>query len=347
MAQYGTSRRFPAMAAAAMAGLLLAGCVNFSPLDNLKTAPPPTDSPFDRALFQDYSFLAHSFGDIGQASYTTFDQEGSISLAKNPNDTAALANAYASKALQLSSGLPVDPEPSRELASHELRDRLVRALDKGRDDVPRDAARAQADYDCWLMNATVASQAQASAACRSSLNITLPRLETEVHMSQDTAEATPPAAPSPAAPPPPSSANSMESNPTPAAPPAPSAAPPAATPPAAETASAPGYTVYFAFNSASLTPEDMGVLQKAIDDARAGGQPKITVVGHTDTAGGEAYNKKLSIKRADAVRDALVALGARREAIETEGVGESDLAVPTGNGVRQPKNRRAVFTLLI
>ena len=91
----------------------------------------------------------------------------------------------------------------------------------------------------------------------------------------------------------------------------------------------------------------MDVLQRAIADARAGGQPKIEVVGHTDTAGGEAYNLQLSTRRAEVVRDALVVLGARREAIETSGVGETDLAVQTADGVRNLENRRSVITLLI
>ena len=91
----------------------------------------------------------------------------------------------------------------------------------------------------------------------------------------------------------------------------------------------------------------MSVLQRAIADARAGGQPKIEVVGHADTSGGEDYNLHLSIRRAEVVRDALVDLGARREAIETAGVGETDLAVQTGDGVPNAKNRRSVITLVI
>ena len=188
MRQNGTSRRFPALVTAAAAGLLLAGCTNYSPLDDLKVTSAPSDSEFSQALFQDYAFLARSFGDVGQAGYTTFDQAGSVSLADSNSDLGALANAYASKALQLSKDLPVDPEPSRDLPSHTLRDRLVRALDKGRDEVPRDAARAQADYDCWMLNSNVAFQARAAAACRASLDITLPRLEAEVHAMPQSAE---------------------------------------------------------------------------------------------------------------------------------------------------------------
>ena len=342
MVQIGISRRFSAIVTGAAAGLLLAGCINFSALDDLKDAPPPNDSAFDKALFQDYAFLALSFSDIGQASYTSFDQEGSISLAATQNDIAGLANAYAAKAMLLSRGELADPEPSRNLASHALRDRLVRALEPGRDAFPRDAARAQADYDCWMLNAAVASQPRAAAQCRASLDVTLPRLESEVRTI----------APAPAA-----DATSTTAAPTTAAPaptpPAPASPAPAPPPPAtpgpqsSSSAKPPAYVVTFAFDSTTLTAHDMDVLQQAIADARAGGQPKIAVVGHTDTAGGEAYNLQLSTRRAEVVRNALVVLGAKREAIMTTGVGKADLAVPTADGVRNAENRRSVITLVI
>jgi outer membrane protein OmpA-like peptidoglycan-associated protein len=51
------------------------------------------------------------------------------------------------------------------------------------------------------------------------------------------------------------------------------------------------------------------------------------------------------VRRANVVKEALVDMGARRESIQTSGVGESDLAVQTGDGVKEPKNRRAVVTL--
>jgi OOP family OmpA-OmpF porin len=76
----------------------------------------------------------------------------------------------------------------------------------------------------------------------------------------------------------------------------------------------------------------MTMLQRAIADARAGG---------------EDYNLHLSIRRADVVRDAPVDLGARRKAIKTAGVGETDLAVQTGDGVRNADNRRSVITPVI
>jgi len=181
MAKNTVSRRILDVAAPAMAGVLLAGCVNFTALDDLKTAKP-AGSPFSQALFDDYAFIARSFGDVGQAGYTSFDQRNSMSLTATGYDVAALANNFASKALALSRGEQIDPEASHSLEAHTQRDRLVRALNAGRDGFPRDAARAQADFDCWMLNATVASQAGAAAQCRHSLDITLPRLEAEARV---------------------------------------------------------------------------------------------------------------------------------------------------------------------
>ena len=90
----------------------------------------------------------------------------------------------------------------------------------------------------------------------------------------------------------------------------------------------------------------MGVLHQAIEAAFTGRQSRITVVGHTDTSGTEALNKTLSLNRAKAVKAALVRMGARPAAVQISGVGESDLAVQTPDGVANAQNRRAVVTLL-
>ncbi len=113
-------------------------------------------------------------------------------------------------------------------------------------------------------------------------------------------------------------------------------------PPPAATAD---YTVYFNFDSWTLTGEQLTTLQNAINAARAGRQSSIIVVGHTDTSGSPGYNQALSLKRANVVTETLVDMGARREAIRVSGVGETDLAMPTADGVREPKNRRTVVTL--
>jgi hypothetical protein len=157
----------------------LAGCVNFSALDDLDTVPPPA-APFEQALFKNFAFLARSFGQVGQAQYGTFDQNASTSLAQTNGAIADLANAYAEKALKLTRDEVVDPEPSLDIKTHEMRDRLARALVTGREAFPRDAARAQADWDCWRLNSTVESLKAATESCRRSFETTLPRLEAEV-----------------------------------------------------------------------------------------------------------------------------------------------------------------------
>jgi outer membrane protein OmpA-like peptidoglycan-associated protein len=168
--------------------------------------------------------------------------------------------------------------------------------------------------------------------------VTLPRLEGEVQATtQKPAEAATPATSESTTPPAPAATTPAPATPAPATP----------EPQSSSSATSPTYVVNFAFNSTTLTHDAMSVLRRAIADARAGGQPKIEVVGHTDTVGGEAYNLHLSDRRAEIVRDALVDLGARREAIETRGVGKADLAVQTSDGVRNAENRRSVITLVI
>ena len=129
------------------------------------------------------------------------------------------------------------------------------------------------------------------------------------------------------------------------APPPPPPAPVQTTPIAAPTPAPADYTVLFDFDSWTLTAEDLKVITEVINNARAGGQGHITIVGHTDTSGSDAYNMKLSVKRANVVVEALVDLGARRAAIQASGVGKTDLAIQTGDNVKEGKNRRAVVTL--
>ena len=105
------------------------------------------------------------------------------------------------------------------------------------------------------------------------------------------------------------------------------------------------FTVYFDFDSWTLKAEQLTVLDQVISTARGGGQGNITVVGHTDTSGPADYNQKLSVRRANVVAEALVKMGARRAALHASGVGETDLAVETGDGVKEAKNRRTVLTL--
>lgn len=103
------------------------------------------------------------------------------------------------------------------------------------------------------------------------------------------------------------------------------------------------FTVYFPFNKSTLSPEGRSVIAEAVSTAKQGQMTHIAVTGHTDTVGSEQYNQNLSDRRADAVRKALLAEGVADESIATKGVGKSDLAVPTADGVKEPRNRRVVI----
>ena len=281
----------------AIAALTLSACASTSSLDDLANATP-TGSPFTQQLFKNYAYLANSFGGNGGGVDSDDD---SIFDSGSGSD---LAEAFATKALIAARGTEPEPEPSTDDASAQARGRLMAALAQGKDHFPVDAARAQTDYDCWMLNATVASQQAAAASCRDSFGASIARLEADLR---------------PAPPPP---------------------------PPAPAPAAAANYTVYFDFDSWTLSGEQLTVLQQAINAARTGQQTHITIVGHTDTSGSPDYNQGLSVKRANVVKDVLVQMGARPDSIQASGVGETDLAVPTKDGVKERQNRRSVVTLL-
>jgi OmpA-OmpF porin, OOP family len=123
-------------------------------------------------------------------------------------------------------------------------------------------------------------------------------------------------------------------------PPPAAAAPAAAVPPAAALANA-VYFVFFDFDKYAITPAAQDILNTVVSDARRTNANRLNVVGHTDTSGSPAYNQGLSERRASAVREALVQRGVPSGQITTRGVGESQPLIATGDGVREPSNRRA------
>ncbi|RAU23114.1 OmpA family protein [Paramagnetospirillum kuznetsovii] len=99
------------------------------------------------------------------------------------------------------------------------------------------------------------------------------------------------------------------------------------------------FIVYFDFNKATLTKQAMKTLKEV---AVASGEVKPTsiyVAGHTDTVGNNAYNDKLSAKRAKAVGDALAKMKVVTK-LDQKSFGEAKLAVPTKDNMKEGKNRR-------
>jgi hypothetical protein len=187
-----TFSRFLLRAAAGAALAFLCGCVNEYALDDLRSTTP-TGPAFSKALFRNYAALARSFGPVGVAAGVAFDRGGSLELTEMDSNIGALANHYAEKAIIAARGSNVEPESGIDVPTHKMRDRLIRVLERSKDSFPVDAARAQADFDCWMMNATVAALKKSSDTCRASLDISIAKLEGEARAPA----VTPPPAPVP------------------------------------------------------------------------------------------------------------------------------------------------------
>ncbi|HTR87371.1 MAG TPA: OmpA family protein [Reyranella sp.] len=111
-------------------------------------------------------------------------------------------------------------------------------------------------------------------------------------------------------------------------------------PPPPAPAAAPSYMVFFDWDRSDLSPQALSTIGQAAQSWKTGGNPKITAIGHTDTSGPADYNMALSLRRANAVKNALIQDGVPSAAIATVGKGETQPLVPTGDGVREPQNRR-------
>jgi OOP family OmpA-OmpF porin len=283
--------------------LALTACANFqaSELDAMQSASNGSGSPFTQALTQEYK------------SYSSSED----SLKDYPD-----ALHFSRKGLATSRGEVVLPEPIadwniREDYIHELsteRERLISAFDRGaRESNPQLTAHAQAKFDCWIEQQEEQWNQGAAPSCKNEYLAAMNELEAGL----------PPAAPPPAAPPAPTVANEYNVNP--------------AEPMKAENAM---YLVFFDWDQSTLTASALNILDVVANEVKTNPPGTVVVVGHADTSGPSDYNDRLSMKRAEAVRDALVQRGVPANIIQTSARGENELLVPTPDNVREPSNRR-------
>jgi outer membrane protein OmpA-like peptidoglycan-associated protein len=116
-------------------------------------------------------------------------------------------------------------------------------------------------------------------------------------------------------------------------------------PPAPAAPTAPSFMVFFDWDRSNLSQQALATIRQAADAYRTKGNARITATGHTDRSGPESYNMALSLRRANAVKDALVRDGVPATAISVLGKGEAQPLVPTADGVREPQNRRVEIVL--
>lgn len=104
----------------------------------------------------------------------------------------------------------------------------------------------------------------------------------------------------------------------------------------------------FDFDKAVLRPEGKTALDDVIAKAKGLKLEVILAVGHTDRIGKDAYNQKLSEKRAAAVKEYLVSKGIEANRVYTEGKGEKQPVTGDkckGLGAESGKNKKLVSCL--
>jgi outer membrane protein OmpA-like peptidoglycan-associated protein len=105
------------------------------------------------------------------------------------------------------------------------------------------------------------------------------------------------------------------------------------------------FILYFEHDSVDLTPKSQALLKKVLETIRDRSPVDISVVGHTDTVGKKEYNYALSLKRAVAVASILRRKGVDPSVLDITSHGKDNPLVPTGDQVREPRNRRVEITV--
>jgi len=151
----------------------------------------------------------------------------------------------------------------------------------------------------------------------------------------------------------------QEQAPQPAAPaPAPMAAPaPAAVPPVAAPKPKPkpkpvaekvtfAADVFFDFDKSVIKPDGKSKLDDLSSKMRGINLEVVIAIGHADATGPDAYNQKLSVRRAEAVKAYLVSKGTEANRVYTEGKGEKQPVASNKTKEGRAKNRRTEIEVI-
>ncbi len=134
-----------------------------------------------------------------------------------------------------------------------------------------------------------------------------------------------------------------EPQPVPVQAPAPAPKPMAAPAPAPEAPR--NYLVFFDWDKADLTADAQAIIKAAAANSKTMTVTRIETTGHADRSGTDAYNLRLSKRRADAVMGELARLGIPSKEIVVRWKGEREPLVQTPDGAREPQNRRVEIIL--
>jgi outer membrane protein OmpA-like peptidoglycan-associated protein len=104
--------------------------------------------------------------------------------------------------------------------------------------------------------------------------------------------------------------------------------------------------IFFETGKADLSPESRLDLDKVVDMMNKSPDMTMEIGGHTDHVGSETSNMKLSLDRANSVKDYLVEAGITADRLEVNGYGESNPIANNGTAKGRAANRRTEFMVL-
>jgi outer membrane protein OmpA-like peptidoglycan-associated protein len=100
------------------------------------------------------------------------------------------------------------------------------------------------------------------------------------------------------------------------------------------------FTLYFSTGSTDVTLDSQSTLAALFAEVAQRQAVEVQVTGHTDRVGTDARNDRLSLERAQAVREMLLQRGLKASFIRAVGRGEREPLVPTPDEQPEPRNRR-------
>lgn len=106
-----------------------------------------------------------------------------------------------------------------------------------------------------------------------------------------------------------------------------------------------GFTLYFVSDSDQLTEESRAAFEEVLAEVARRPAAEVVVTGHTDRVAPSDYNDRLSLQRAQAVRQLFVGRGLAPDSVFAAGRGEREPMVATADDVREAKNRRVEITV--
>ncbi len=103
---------------------------------------------------------------------------------------------------------------------------------------------------------------------------------------------------------------------------------------------------FFDYNKATLKPAAKDNLDRLAKDLKNMDLRSVTVTGHTDSRGSDAYNQKLSERRAQSVKAYLISKGVDGKKIATKGMGEKQPAADNATEAGRRQNRRVTIDVV-